>query len=96
MDPEVHKLLKEYPDYSLTTVDVSSYPSVTEVPWFGGKVVCAKCGRAVGASTCGQIGKRSPDQLLTGPADRLCRAERSDGTLARRLHRQGWQAPRHR
>jgi hypothetical protein len=38
----VHKLLKEYPDYSLTTVDVSSYPSVTEVPWFGGKVVCAK------------------------------------------------------
>jgi len=23
---------------------VSRYPSVTEVPWFGGKVVCAKCG----------------------------------------------------
>jgi hypothetical protein len=23
---------------------VSSYPGDTEVPWFGGKVVCAKCG----------------------------------------------------
>ena len=22
---------------------MSRYPSVTEVPWFGGKVVCAKC-----------------------------------------------------
>jgi hypothetical protein len=25
-------------------IDVSSYPGDTEVPWFGGKVVCAKCG----------------------------------------------------
>jgi hypothetical protein len=25
-------------------IDVSSYPGDTPVPWFGGKVVCAKCG----------------------------------------------------
>jgi hypothetical protein len=25
-------------------IDVSKYPGDTEVPWFGGKVVCAKCG----------------------------------------------------
>jgi hypothetical protein len=25
-------------------IDVSSYPGDVEVPWFGGKVVCAKCG----------------------------------------------------
>jgi hypothetical protein len=25
-------------------IDVSSYPGDTEVPWFSGKVVCAKCG----------------------------------------------------
>jgi hypothetical protein len=25
-------------------IDVSSYPADTPVPWFGGKVVCAKCG----------------------------------------------------
>jgi hypothetical protein len=25
-------------------IDVSSYPADTLVPWFGGKVVCAKCG----------------------------------------------------
>jgi hypothetical protein len=24
-------------------IDVSSYPGDTEVPWFSGKVVCAKC-----------------------------------------------------
>jgi hypothetical protein len=25
-------------------VDVSKYPDDTEVPWFAGRVVCAKCG----------------------------------------------------
>jgi len=25
-------------------IDVSSYPADTPVPWFAGKVVCAKCG----------------------------------------------------
>jgi hypothetical protein len=25
-------------------IDVLGYPGDTEVPWFGGKVVCAKCG----------------------------------------------------
>jgi hypothetical protein len=25
-------------------IDVSKYPGDTPVPWFGGKVVCAKCG----------------------------------------------------
>jgi hypothetical protein len=25
-------------------IDVSSYPAETEVPWFAGKVECAKCG----------------------------------------------------
>jgi hypothetical protein len=25
-------------------IDVSSYPGDTPVPWFAGKVVCAKCG----------------------------------------------------
>ena len=25
-------------------IDVSSYPSETEVPWFRSKVTCAKCG----------------------------------------------------
>jgi hypothetical protein len=59
-------------------IDVSSYPDDVEVPWFGGKVVCAKSGRAVGASTCGRTGMRRRARLMIGPADRLCRAETND------------------
>lgn len=38
-------------------VDVSKYPDDVAVPWFAGKVVCAKCVSRATKSTCGRIGK---------------------------------------
>jgi hypothetical protein len=38
-------------------IDVSNFADDIEVPSFGKKVVCAKWGRAVGTSTCGQTEK---------------------------------------
>jgi hypothetical protein len=37
-------------------IDVSSYPVDTEVPSFGRRVVCAKCGSRGTRSTCGRNG----------------------------------------
>jgi hypothetical protein len=63
-------------------IDVSKYPGDTPVPWFRSKVKCAKCGARGNRIDVRPNWKEAPGTIVTGPADRLCRAETSDGTLA--------------
>ena len=48
-------------------VNVSTYPADTEVPWFGNKVVCAKCGaRGRHIDVRPNWKEQPPRQSLTG------------------------------
>ena len=76
-------------------IEVWSYSPETEIAYFKRRVVCAKCGARATRSTCGRTGKRRRAQSMTGAGDRQCRGM-TDGTLARRYHRQGIAEPRDR
>jgi hypothetical protein len=51
-------------------IDVSKYPGDTPVPWFGGKIVCNKCGTRGRRIDVRPNWKEAPQALMTCPADR--------------------------